>query len=121
MIRRDELRCFIPSYVKLSLEICRTVPFDRFNNRSSMTVSGMEQFETDYSYDANNRLIERVKTIGDNKEVSNYSYDANGNMISRIGSVYAPQDGSRAKLKLSILGQDNPSDASDRAEAAEKG
>ena len=61
--------------------------YDRFGNRSSMTVVEKGSSKTtEYSYDSNNRLLEETSNLpwGASKE---YKYDPNGNTLSKTVDV----------------------------------
>jgi len=57
--------------------------YDQFSNRSRMTVSGSESYETTYEYQPNNLLVRENKKQDQSTEVLSYRYDANGNQIYR--------------------------------------
>ena len=79
--------------------------YDRFSNRSSMTVTGSEQTYTSYTYDGNNRLTQTSKTIGTEEEICDYSYDSNGNLIAKSKGTYSPANGGAEELELSVFDQ----------------
>ena len=61
--------------------------YDAFSNRSSLTVSGIDNYTTAYEYDLNNRLLTETRTDKDCTEVGRYSYDNNGSQIRRTSEV----------------------------------
>ena len=61
--------------------------YDAFSNRSSLTVSGIDNYTTAYEYDLNNRLLTETRTDKDCTEVGRYSYDNNGSQIRRASEV----------------------------------
>ena len=64
-----------------------TYAYDNCGNRSGLTVTGTESYTTNYTYDANNRLTQEVKTTGNTSETSNYAYDDNGNQTSKATTL----------------------------------
>ena len=65
--------------------------YDRYGNRSLMEVDDYDEYEVEYEYDANNRLITETKTDRsvdpEVVTVTTYTYDANGNQLTRTNSV----------------------------------
>ena len=59
--------------------------YDNAGNRSSLTVTGTENYVTTYSYDKNNRLLKDSKKNNGASyaDVTLYSYDNNGNQIRK--------------------------------------
>lgn len=57
--------------------------YDRFNNRSKMTVTGGEKYVTVYTYDKNNRLMLESKTQDGIVYDTAYTYDGDGNETRR--------------------------------------
>ena len=57
--------------------------YDQFSNRSRMTVSGSESYETTYEYQPNNLLVRESRKQDQAAETLFYRYDANGNQIYR--------------------------------------
>ena len=59
--------------------------YDNAGNRSSLTVTGTENYVTTYSYDKNNRLLKDSKKNNGASyaDVALYSYDNNGNQIRK--------------------------------------
>ena len=59
----------------------RQYTYDIYGNRVKMDVTGMEIYNTVYSYDPNtNRLTqEQTNRAGQNSQITTYGYDANGN------------------------------------------
>ena len=90
--------------------------FDEFSNRTKLTVTGLDKYTVDYTYDANNRLLKEVKTDKKAVETSEYEYDANGNRveaytetihaksdvrrIERHSIVVAPKEKGKASIDL---------------------
>ena len=64
--------------------------YDRFGNRATMSVTGAENYTVAYSYDANNRLTQDVKTAGSTVTTGNYFYDPNGNQLVRVKETLTP-------------------------------
>ena len=62
-----------------------TYAYDNAGNRSSLTVTGTENYVTTYSYDKNNRLLKDSKKNNGASyaDVTLYSYDNNGNQIRK--------------------------------------
>ena len=62
-----------------------TYAYDNAGNRSSLTVTGTENYVTTYSYDKNNRLLKDSKRNNGASyaDVTLYSYDNNGNQIRK--------------------------------------
>ena len=67
--------------------------YDRFSNRSSMTVTGGETYTTTYGYHPNNWLLTEEKREKDTVETYRYRYDGNGNQVYREWSRTGPDDG----------------------------
>ncbi len=59
--------------------------YDNAGNRSSLTVTGTENYVTTYSYDKNNRLLKDSKKNNGASyaDVTLYSYDNNGNQLRK--------------------------------------
>ena len=70
------------------------------NNRKKLTATGSNAYVVDYSYDANNRLTNEVKTIGQSAEIKDYFYDNNGNLTRTLSSGTAPTSSATAVLSL---------------------
>ncbi|MFQ8688152.1 MAG: RHS repeat domain-containing protein [Lachnospirales bacterium] len=62
-----------------------TYGYDNAGNRSSLTVTGTENYVTTYSYDKNNRLLKDSKKNNGASyaDVTLYSYDNNGNQLRK--------------------------------------
>ena len=56
--------------------------YDDRDNRTKLTVTGSENYTTEYDYDNNNRLLWQEKTQGEQLGVTTYTYDPNGNTLS---------------------------------------
>jgi RHS repeat-associated protein len=61
-----------------------TYGYDSFSNRTSMAVTGTENYTVSYIYDANNRLTIETKTLATTTEKKLYFYDPNGNQTSKV-------------------------------------
>jgi len=57
---------------------------------------------TEFDYDLNNRLRERVVTAGDTRKITQFFYDPNGNLISQASHTIVPRVGS-AEPEFEIL------------------
>jgi len=68
--------------------------YDQYSNRSSLTVSGSENYAVDYVYDLNNRLTLEEKIEGSTYTTSSYFYDHNGNLFSKTSETLAPSSSS---------------------------
>jgi len=67
--------------------------FDEFSNRTKLTVTGLDKYTVDYTYDANNSLLKEVKTDKKAVETSEYEYDANGNRVEAYTeTIHAKSD-----------------------------
>ncbi|MEM1485595.1 RHS repeat-associated core domain-containing protein [Oscillospiraceae bacterium PP1C4] len=67
--------------------------YDRFSNRSKMTVSGTtESYTTTYEYHPNNWLLKEEKRQGKTVERFHYRYDANGNQVYREREKESPSE-----------------------------
>ena len=67
--------------------------YDNQSNRTKLTVTGLDKYTVDYTYDANNRLLKEVRTDKKATEASEYEYDANGNRISALTeTIHAKSD-----------------------------
>ena len=53
--------------------------YDKFGNRTLMSVTGAETYTTSYTYDKNNRLLQESKQAQTGTESTRYYYDPNGN------------------------------------------
>ena len=53
--------------------------YDKFGNRTLMSVTGAETYTTSYTYDKNNRLLQESKQAQTGTESMRYYYDPNGN------------------------------------------
>ena len=78
--------------------------YDRFSNRTQMSVTGTETYTVAYSYDANNRLTQDVKTAGSVIATANYFYDPNGNQIARVSENRAPAGSGTPQVGLDSTG-----------------
>ena len=67
-----------------------TYQYDRFGNRTNMAVTGADNYTVAYSYDANNRLTQDVKTAGSTITTGKYFYDPNGNQLAKASETLAP-------------------------------
>jgi len=67
--------------------------YDRFGNRTQMAVTGADTYTVAYSYDANNRLTQDVKTAGSAVTTGSYFYDPNGNQLAKASETLAPAGG----------------------------
>ena len=74
--------------------------YDNAGNRSSLTVTGTENYVTTYSYDKNNRLLKDSKKNNGASyaDVTLYSYDNNGNQIRKDQS----RDDLTSKSKMGL-------------------
>ena len=68
--------------------------YDQYSNRSSLTVSGSENYAVDYVYDLNNRLTLEEKIEGSTYTTSYYFYDPNGNLFSKTTDTLEPSSSS---------------------------
>ena len=77
-----------------------TYGYDNAGNRSSLTVTGTENYVTTYSYDKNNRLLKDSKKNNGASyaDVTLYSYDNNGNQIRKDQS----RDDLTSKSKMGL-------------------
>ena len=68
--------------------------YDAFGNRASKRVeyAAMFRSETQYTYDAANRLKHAVETTEDGTNTTYYQYDANGNLTLRAREIIAPSE-----------------------------
>jgi len=69
--------------------------YDRFSNRSSMTVTDAnnQQAVTVYTYDPRNRLDKEIRLNGDgSEEIFDYIHDYNGNQTKRQWEKFTPRD-----------------------------
>ena len=77
--------------------------FDDFGNRTSLTATGENAYTTAYSYDANNRLLEDVKTEAGAETKTTYFYDPNGNQTGKsIETLTASSDAESTSLTNEI-------------------
>ena len=83
----------------------RAYSFDASGNRAAMRESGTEKADsgyeayTEYSYDANNRLLTSTKTADNGAEiVTTYTYDCAGNQLSQITEVTGPATGGEPEI-----------------------
>ncbi len=83
--------------------------FDSRNNRSTLTVTGKENYSVVYTYNpANNRLLQETKTVGDKQEISTYSYDKNGNQLLKTQSVLTEATGAGGISAYQCSGTERP-------------
>ena len=78
--------------------------YDGRGNRSQMTVTGTDRYTVQYTYDANNRLLQEEKTRGVQTGLTTYTYDPNGNLTQRmeLGCDGSP---SAASFTYDVFGQ----------------
>ncbi|MCL1974687.1 MAG: RHS repeat-associated core domain-containing protein [Firmicutes bacterium] len=65
-----------------------------------MTVTGAENYNVNYSYDANNRLTQDVKTAGSAVTTGNYFYDPNGNQLARVSETLSPSGSGTSQIGI---------------------
>ena len=82
-----------------------TYGYDNAGNRSSLTVTGTENYVTTYSYDKNNRLLKDSKKNNGASyaDVTLYSYDNNGNQIRKDQSRDDLTDKPKMGLSLATV------------------
>jgi len=78
--------------------------YDRFGNRLNMTVAGQDNYTVAYDYDANNRLKQEVKTIGDVVTTGKYYYDPNGNQLSKVSETLSPANSNTPQVGFNASG-----------------
>jgi RHS repeat-associated protein len=78
--------------------------YDRFSNRSTMAVSDTNPYTMAYTYDANNRLTQDVKTAGSAVTTGNYFYDPNGNQLAKATETLTPAGASTAQVGIDPSG-----------------
>jgi len=55
-----------------------TYQYDRYGNRTQMAITDVNVYTVAYTYDANNRLTQDIKTAGSVITTGNYFHDPNG-------------------------------------------
>lgn len=81
----------------------KTYTYD-FQNRTQMTVSGLENYVIKYTYDKNDRLLKEVKTEGSKSEISNYTYDRNGNLQTKAMEMIDMSFFENPGLSIELIG-----------------
>jgi RHS repeat-associated protein len=87
--------------------LTKAYEYDKAGNRDVMTVSGSENYTTDYTYDLNNRLKTEVKDKIATVETAEYKYDKNGNQISKTTFTTGIAGGSE-EIGVYLLGSNRP-------------
>jgi len=64
----------------------------------------MENYTVAYSYDANNRLTQDVKTVGSAVTTGNYFYDQNGNQLARVSETLTPTGSATSQVGIDSSG-----------------
>jgi len=84
--------------------LTKTYSYDQYSNRSSLTVSGSENYTVDYLYNLNNRLTEELKTENSSITSSLYFYDPNGNLTAKTTDTFSAQGNGSSSISFEGVG-----------------
>ena len=88
---------------ELEADINTQYTYDLSGNRTKKYISGTTPVETNYLYDANDRLIwEETETENNILTATEYYYDANGNQIGKLFNDLTDQTGAVAGISLEL-------------------
>lgn len=74
--------------------------YDNYHNRKTMSVSGVDEYTINYTYNNVNWLLESNKFALNETEKTSYQYDANGNQIIKNISKFKPISSEKSRVTL---------------------